>query len=224
VSDAPLGPGPRTTVRRLPEKARYDAATVHAILDEALVAHVAATVQGRAVALPTLVVRDGATLYLHGSRSNAVLASVVEAREAWVTATLLDGLRLARSGFESSVAYRSVVVVGAAREVAGDEKDRALELLVDRVAPGRSREVRPASDRERALTRVVAVAIDEASAKVSSGPTDDEPADLDRPIWAGTVPIRTIYGEPVPDRRGALADDRLASALPASVRALLDPA
>lgn len=222
MSDAVLGPGPRTRVRRLPDKARYGAATVHAILDEALVAHVAATLEGRAVALPTLVVRDGQTLYVHGSRSNAVLAAVVEAGEAFVTATLLDGLRLARSGFESSVAYRSAVVVGAAREVEGDEKDRALELIIDRVAPGRSREVRPANERESALTRVVAIAIDEASAKVSSGPTDDEPADLDLRIWAGTVPIRTHYGEPVPDRRGALADARLADALPASVRALLD--
>ncbi len=221
MSDDVLGPGPHTRVRRLPEKARYDAATVHAILDAALVVHVAALVEGRAVALPTLAARDGETLYVHGNRSNAVLAAVVRDGRAWVTATLVDGLRLARSGFESSIAYRSVVVVGAARDVEGEEKSRALDLVVDRVAPGRSREVRPMSVRELALTRVVAIAIDEASAKVSAGPTDDGPEDLARPVWAGTVPLLTRWGEPEADRRGALADARLAEELPTSVRALL---
>ena len=216
----PIGPGPRTRVRRLPEKARYDAATVYAILDGALVAHVAGVVEGRAVALPTLLVRDGDVLYVHGNRSNAVLGAVVSDGQAWVTATLVDGLRLARSGFESSIAYRSVVVVGAARDVEGKEKARALELLVDRVAPGRSREVRPMSARELALTRVVGIAMDEASAKVSAGPTEDGPEDLALPIWAGTVPLVNHWGEPEADRRGALADARLAEDLPPSVRAL----
>ncbi len=217
----PLGPGPRTRVRRLPEKARYDATTVHEILDGALVVHLAAVVEGRAVALPTLAARDGEVLYVHASRSNALLAAVVHAGEAWLTATLVDGLRLARSGFESSIAYRSVVVVGAAREVEGEEKARALELVVDRVVPGRAREVRPMNDRELALTRVVAIAIDEASAKVSAGPTDDGPGDLALPVWAGTVPLLTHWGEPEADRRGALTDARLAEDLPPSVRALL---
>ncbi len=215
-----LGPGPRTRVRRLPEKARYDAATVNEILDGALVVHVAAVVDGRAVALPTLAARDGEVLYVHASRSSALLAAVVRAGEAWLTATIVDGLRLARSGFESSIAYRSVVVVGATREVVGEEKARALELVIDRVAPGRAREVRPMNDRELALTRVVAIAIDEASAKVSAGPTDDGPEDLALPVWAGTVPLLTQWGEPVADRRGALVDARLAEDLPASVRAL----
>lgn len=216
-----LGPGGRTRVRRLPEKARYDAQSVHAILDEALVVHLATVVEGRAVALPTLAARDGDVLYVHGSRSNAVLAAVVRDGSAWLTATLVDGLRLARSGFESSIAYRSVVVVGAARDVEGEEARRALELIVERVAPGRSLEVRPMTERELALTRVVAIAIDEASAKVSAGPTDDSPEDLDLPVWAGTVPLRSAWGEPEPDRRGALADAAAAADLPASVRALL---
>ncbi len=171
---ADLGPGPHTRVRRLPAKAAYDEATVFAILDAAPVAHVAAVVDGEAAALPTLVARDGRALYLHGSPGNAVLRAVVASGRAFVTATLYDGLRLARSGFESSIAYRSAVVVGRARALAeGPERDAALTRLVDAVLPGRAAEVRAMTESEARLTLVVRVEIDEASAKVSAGPTDD---------------------------------------------------
>ncbi len=223
MSDDELGPGPRTRVRRLPEKATYDEATILAVLDEARFCHVAATVHGKPVALPTLHARENHTLYLHGSPSNEVMKSVVRSGEAFVTATLYDGLRLARSGFESSIAYRSVVVIGAASEVTEDEeKARVLNLFVDRVLPGRAKEVRPLSDQERRLTLVVAVSIDEASAKISAGPTDDEPADQDLPIWSGTVPARLVFGAPVPDVNGAMARGEIA--VPSSVAALWDGA
>lgn len=220
MSDGLLGPGPHTRVRRLPKKANYDAGVIYAILDEAPFCHVAAVVEGRAVTLPTLHARDGRTLYLHGSQSNALLKAIVESGEACVSATLFDGLRLARSGFESSIAYRSVVVFGAATLVGDDaQKRRVLDLFVDAVLPGRASEVRAMSDQECRLTMVVAVSIDEASAKVSAGPTEDLDDDLELPIWSGTVPARLRYEAPVPSRDGAMASGGVP--LPESVRRLL---
>jgi hypothetical protein len=208
-------------VRRLAKKANYDESVIFAILDEAVMCHVAAVVHGKPVALPTLHARDGRTLYLHGSPSNAVLKAVVRGEEAFVTATLFEGLRLARSGFESSIAYRSVVVVGRAREVDDEsEKTRALDLIVERVVPGRAQEVRPLRDSELRLTMVVAVAIDEASAKISSGPTDDDDDDVKLPIWAGTLPTRMVFGTPIPDTNGAMASGDVA--IPPSIMNLLD--
>jgi nitroimidazol reductase NimA-like FMN-containing flavoprotein (pyridoxamine 5'-phosphate oxidase superfamily) len=220
VSDGVLGPGPRTRVRRLAKKASYDEAVIFSILDEARLCHVAAMVRDRPVALPTLHARDGRTLFLHGSPSNEILKSIARAGEAFVTATLYDGLRLARSGFESSIAYRSVTVAGAAREVTDAvEKLRVLSLFVDRVLAGRAEEVRATSEHELRLTMVVAVAIDEASAKISSGPTEDDDEDAELPIWSGTVPARLVFDAPVPDVNGAMATGDIA--VPASVRALL---
>jgi nitroimidazol reductase NimA-like FMN-containing flavoprotein (pyridoxamine 5'-phosphate oxidase superfamily) len=216
-----LGPGPNTRVRRLPKKAVYDAAVIDAILDEARLCHVAAVVNGRALTLPTLHAREGRTLYLHGSQSNAVMKSIVDVGEACVCVTLYDGLRLARSGFESSIAYRSVVVVGAAMAVDDEaEKRHVLDLFVDAVLPGRASEVRPMSDSELRLTMVVAVAIDEASAKVSAGPTEDVEEDLDLPIWSGTVPARLRFEAPIPSSDGAMKRGDVA--LPESVRRLLE--
>jgi uncharacterized protein len=219
VSDT-LGPGPRTRVRRLPKKASYDTEVIYQILDEAWVCHVAASVREKPVALPTLHLREGSTIYLHGSPSNEVMKAIVRDGEAFVTVTVFDGLRLARSGFESSIAYRSVVVVGGAREVTDDaEKSRVLNRFVDRVVAGRSSEVRPMSDQELRLTMLVAVSMDEASAKVSAGPTDDESDDQMLPVWSGTVPARLVFDTPVPDTNGAMANGELE--VPASVRALL---
>jgi uncharacterized protein len=220
VSDE-LGPGARTRVRRLPKKANYDEATIFSILDEGRFCHVAATVHGKPVALPTLHARENHTIYLHGSPSNEVMKSIVRSGEAFVTVTLYEGLRLARSGFESSIAYRSAVVIGTASEITDDaEKSRVLNLFVDRVLPGRGIEVRPLNDQERRLTMVVAVSIDEASAKISAGPTDDEPEDQELAIWSGTVPARLVFGAPLPDTNGAMTNGDIA--VPASVKTLLD--
>jgi hypothetical protein len=141
--------------------------------------------------------------------------------EAFLTVTIFDGLRLARSGFESSIAYRSAVVVGSAHEVTDDqEKARVLNRFVDRVVKGRANEVRSMSDQERRLTLLVAVSMDEASAKVSSGPTEDELEDQELAIWAGTVPARLVFGAPVPDTNGAMGRGDIE--VPASVRTLLE--
>lgn len=220
MSDRALGPGPHTRVRRLPEKASYDESVIDAILDEARMCHVAAVVDGLAVALPTLHAREGRVIYLHGSKSNAVMKAVVANGRACVTATLYDGLRLARSGFESSIAYRSVVVVGTATLVEdAAEKARILDLFVDSILPGRASEVRPMSDSELRLTMVVAVGIDEASAKLSAGPTTDFDEDIDLPIWSGVIPARLLFGEPVPSADGAMAGGDVP--VPPSVERLL---
>jgi nitroimidazol reductase NimA-like FMN-containing flavoprotein (pyridoxamine 5'-phosphate oxidase superfamily) len=217
----PLGPGPKTRVRRLPEKANYERDVIYAVIDEAPLCHVAAIVGDSAMVIPTLHAREGDTIYLHGSPSNVVMKAVVASGEACISVTLYDGLRLARSGFESSIAYRSVVVYGAASLVSDDtEKARILDIFVDAVLPGRASEVRAMNDAERRLTMVVAVVIDEASAKLSSGPTDDSDEDMDLPVWSGTVPARILFNEPIPDTNGAMGAGTIA--VPASVRRLLD--
>jgi hypothetical protein len=216
-----LGPGPKTRVRRLPAKAHYERDVIYAVIDEAPLCHVAAIVNGGAMVIPTLHAREGDTLYLHGSPSNVVMKAVVASGEACISITLYDGLRLARSGFESSIAYRSVVLFGVASLVTDDdEKARVLDLFVDAVLPGRASEVRAMSDSERRLTMVVAVIIDEASAKLSSGPTDDPDEDLELPVWSGTVPARIVFGTPIPDTNGAMASGTIS--VPASVERLLD--
>jgi nitroimidazol reductase NimA-like FMN-containing flavoprotein (pyridoxamine 5'-phosphate oxidase superfamily) len=219
MSDA-LGPGPKTKVRRLPKKADYDRDVIYAIIDEAPLCHLAAVVNASALVIPTLHAREGQTLYLHGSPSNAVMKAVVASGEACVSLTLYDGLRLARSGFESSIAYRSVVLYGAASLVSdGVEKARVLDLFVDSVLSGRASEVRAMTEAEVRLTMVVAVHIDEASAKVSSGPTEDPEGDLELAVWSGTVPARITFGDPVPDTNGAMASGTIP--IPASVERLL---
>ena len=171
--------------------------------------------------IPTLHAREGDTIYLHGSPSNAVMKSIVERGEACVSMPLFEGLRLARSGFESSITYRSVVVFGTATLVSDDvEKARVLDLFVDAVLPGRASEVRAMNDAERRLTMVVAVAIDEASAKLSSGPTEDSEDDQDLAIWSGTVPARVIFETPLPDTSGAMVNGEIP--LPESVTRLLE--
>jgi hypothetical protein len=219
MSEDVLGPGRHTRVRRLPEKARYDAEVINAILDEARICHVAALVDGRAVTLPTLHAREGRTLYLHGNQSNAFMKAVFSSAQAYVSVTIYDGLRLARSGFESSIAYRSVVVMGPATKVSDpEEKRRVLDLFVDAILPGRSGEVRPMNERELDLTLVVRVEISEASAKVSSGPTEDFEEDLELPIWSGTIPAHLHFDPPVASHDGAMASGHVA--LPESVQRL----
>ena len=195
----------RTRVRRLSERGRYDAETIHAILDEALMCHVGFVVDGAPVVIPTIHWRDGDTLYFHGSAASRMLRSLKNGVDACVTVTLLDGLVLARSAFHHSMNYRSVVVFGTAREVGEDEKVRALESLVEHVVRGRSKDIRQPNQKELRQTLVLAMPIDEASAKIrTGGPVDDE-EDYAMPIWAGVLPLRMVPQEPVADT-GVKAD------------------
>ena len=203
----------------MPELASYDDATVFSIFDAATYCMVSASVDGRAVSLPTLHVREGRRLYFHGSQSNALLRAAIAAGEASVTAMIYDGVRLARSGFESSVAYRSVVAFGTVSEVEPADASRVLAMLVDAVLPGRSREIRAPNERERHLTLVVAFDILEASAKVSAGPTADDESDAASAVWSGVIPARTVHSAPFPSFDGAMARGDIE--IPASVRDFL---
>jgi nitroimidazol reductase NimA-like FMN-containing flavoprotein (pyridoxamine 5'-phosphate oxidase superfamily) len=191
--------GPRTSGTRLPERARYDAGTVHAVLDEAVMCHVGFVVEGRPVVLPHLHARVGERLYLHGSTgARALRAAGDGGLDVCVTVSLLDGLVLARSAFHHSVNYRSVVVLGRAVVVPDDEKAAALDALVDAIVPGRSTHVRPGSRKELAATTVLRLDLEEVSAKVRSGPPSDDDEDLELPHWAGVLPLQQRPGAPLP--------------------------
>jgi nitroimidazol reductase NimA-like FMN-containing flavoprotein (pyridoxamine 5'-phosphate oxidase superfamily) len=195
-------PSPRTEVKRLPERARYDTEIVHGILDEALVCHVGFVVDGQPVVIPTIHARRGDRLYLHGSPANRMLRTLKRQVDVCVTVTLVDGLVLARSAFHHSMNYRSVVVFGAAREVSDPvEKLAAFRALVDHVAPGRWDDVRAPNEKEIRSTLVLVLALAEASAKVRTGPPLDDEADYALPAWAGELPLRTVPGAPVGDPR-----------------------
>lgn len=188
------------TVRRHRERGVYDRASIEAILDAGLVAHVGFAVDGQPYVIPVLYVRDGQTVYLHGSPLSRLLGRLSEGVRACLTVTLTDGLVLARSAFHHSVNYRSAVVLGTATEVNDPaEKDMAMRRLVEHVIPGRSEEARGPSAGELKATEVVALAIEEASAKVRSGPPIDSGRDLRLPVWAGELPLRLTPGEPRPD-------------------------
>lgn len=183
----------RTRVRRLPKRASYDAATIYAILDEALICHVGFAVDGRPVVIPTIHWREGDRLYIHGSAASHMLRSLKEGIEACVTVTLLDGLVMARSAFHHSMNYRSVVVFGKAEEVTDrEQKLHTLERLVEHIAPGRSAEVRAPNESELRQTLVLSLPIDEASAKIRTGPPIDDEEDYALPVWAGVIPLQMV--------------------------------
>jgi hypothetical protein len=196
-------PSARTTVRRRAPRGRYERELVHAILDEALVCHVGFESEHGPVVLPTMHARVGDTLYLHGAVGNAMLRTLAGGAPVCVTVTLLDGLVLARSAFHHSMNYRSVVVFGAATAVEEREaKLAALEALIERIHPGRWTEARPPTDSELRQTLVVSVPLDEASAKLRSGPPIDDPEDYALDVWAGEIPLETRRLEGVPDPTG----------------------
>jgi nitroimidazol reductase NimA-like FMN-containing flavoprotein (pyridoxamine 5'-phosphate oxidase superfamily) len=195
-------PTPRTKVRRLPKRASYDKLAVHAILDEGFVCHIGFALDEQPYVIPTIYVRAGDTLYVHGSAASRMLRSLTRGVPVCVTVTLLDGLVLARSAFHHSLNYRSVVVIGNARLVADtDEKMRALHLITDHVVPGRWEEVRSPTELELRQSSVLAVPLAEVSAKIRSGPPIDDEEDYALSVWAGVVPVTTRLGTPLSDGR-----------------------
>lgn len=188
----------RAELRRHPERAVAEREGIDAILDEALVGHVGVVVDGAPVVIPMLFARDGDAVYLHGSAASRLMRVLATGTEACLTVTLLDGLVLARSAFSHSMNYRSVVAFGRTEKVTDPaELTRALDALVERVAPGRSSVARPPTDQERRATLVVRLPLTEVSAKARSGPPADAEADLALDVWAGVVPLRLERGEPV---------------------------
>lgn len=195
-------PSARTTLRRLPARGHFDFATLAAILDEALWAHVGFVHDGQPFVIPTLHARVERTLYLHGSAASRMLRTLAQGVPVCVTASLIDGLVLARSAFHHSANYRSVVVLGTARLVEDpDEKLAALRAISEHVLRGRWDEVREPNEKELKATSVLALPIEEASAKVRTGPPGDDEEDYARECWAGVLPLRLTAAAPIPDPR-----------------------
>ena len=192
----------RTRVRRAPARADYERETIDAILDEALVAHLGFVDDGQPYVIPTMVARVQDTVYVHGSAASRMIRGLSAGIPACLTVTLIDGLVLARSVFHHSLNYRSAVVLGQCRPVEGpDEREAALHAFTEQLVPGRWDEVRPPTPQELKGTRVLAMELDECSAKLRTGPPGDDEDDYVLPVWAGVVPLRTVAGPPVPDPR-----------------------
>jgi len=199
MSDAPTE---RTRVRRIPEKADYDRATVNEILDEALICHVGFIQDGAPYVIPTIHARVGNTLYFHGSPASRMLQLMKQGAMVSVTATILDGVVAARSVFHHSMHYRSALIMGRARVVDEPaERDVAFQAITNAILPGRWEEARHPSRNEDKGTLLVAVPIEEFSSKVSEKDVGDEPEDYSLPIWAGVIPLTLTPGTPEPDDR-----------------------
>jgi nitroimidazol reductase NimA-like FMN-containing flavoprotein (pyridoxamine 5'-phosphate oxidase superfamily) len=194
-------PTPRTRVRRLPELGVYERERAHAILDEAIYCHLAWVADdGDPRVIPTIHARIGDTLYVHGSAASSTLRAIKQGLPIAIAVTLVDGIRFARSMFEHSMNYRTVVVYGRAEEVVDrDELRRVFDVITDHVAPGRSAEARPPHDDELRQTTFVKLPLDECSAKVSEGFPEEPDDDLALDVWAGILPLRTVVGQPIPD-------------------------
>jgi uncharacterized protein len=195
-------PTQRTRVVREPQRAVYDRDTVYRILDEAFICHVGFAVEDQPFVIPTSYGRKDANLYLHGSAASRMLRHMKESVPVCVTVTLLDGLVLARSIFNQSMNYRSVVVLGKATLVEdSDEKLAALQALSEHILPGRWDDTRQPNERELKATFVLRVPIEEFSAKVRTGPPVDDEEDYSFPTWAGVIPLVTRIGDPINDPR-----------------------
>jgi uncharacterized protein len=190
----------RVRVRRKADRGRYDAELVHQALDEALICHVGFVVDGQPYVQPTIHARVEDQVYLHGAVGNRMLKVVASGEPVCLTATIVDGLVLARSALHHSMNYRSVVILGRGRDVKDlEERELASRRLVDHVVPGRWAHVRPPTPEELRSTRVVALPLAEASVKVRAGPPIDDKADYGLPIWAGELPLEVVPRPPVPD-------------------------
>ena len=195
-----MNPSPRSTVRRLAERALYDQETIAAVLDAGLVAHVGISYQGAPVVIPMAYARVGDTIYVHGSTASRVMRALKTGDVICITVTVVDGIVLARSAFNMSMNYRAVVIHGHARLVSDpEERMTAFRGIMDHLVPGHWDAVRPPNDAELRQTLLTAVKLDEVSAKVRNGPPEDEEEDLALPVWAGEIPLRTVAGTPVPD-------------------------
>jgi nitroimidazol reductase NimA-like FMN-containing flavoprotein (pyridoxamine 5'-phosphate oxidase superfamily) len=195
-------PTQRTQVRRLPKRAVYDKAQVCAILDEGFVCHAGFAVDGQPYVIPTGYGRAGDLIYIHGSAASRMLRTLDHGVDVCVTVTLVDGFVLARSVFHHSMNYRSVVVLGRARLVTDrEEKLAALRSITNHIVPGRWEEARQPTDLELKATSVLALPLEEVSAKVRTGGPVDDDDDYALPVWAGLVPLRQQLGDPIPDER-----------------------
>ncbi|MBX3277129.1 MAG: pyridoxamine 5'-phosphate oxidase family protein [Acidobacteria bacterium] len=193
-------PTPRTTLKRRPQRAEYDRAAVYRILDEAFICHVGFIVDSRPVVIPTAYGRLGDLLYIHGSAASRMLRTLAEGVDVCVAVTLVDGFVLARSAFHHSINYRSVVVFGRAYVVEDEaEKNTALRVFTDHLTPGRWADVREPNEQELKATLVLALPLEEVSAKIRTGPPIDDDEDHALDVWAGLLPLSLTAGPPIDD-------------------------
>jgi uncharacterized protein len=186
----------------MPARGVHDREAIHAILDETMVAHVGFASEGQPYVIPTLHARVGEQVYFHGSAASRTIRALSDGAAACLTATLLDGLVLARSAVHHSVNYRSVVVLGAARPIEDlSERMRAIEAFTERLVPGRWQEARPPTIKELKAISVLSLPLDEVSAKIRTGPPLDDEEDYALDVWAGVIPLRIAAGAPLPDPR-----------------------
>jgi len=195
-------PTPRTRVVRESDRGVYDRETLNRILDEGFLCHVGFVVDGQPFVIPTSYGRDGDTLYIHGSAASRMLRNLDKGAPVCITVTLLDGLVLARSVFNHSMNYRSVVILGTATLITNpEEKLAALLILSEHILPGRWADARQPNEKELKATSVLRIPIDEFSAKVRIGPPIDDEPDYTFPTWAGVIPLETAVGTPIRDER-----------------------
>jgi nitroimidazol reductase NimA-like FMN-containing flavoprotein (pyridoxamine 5'-phosphate oxidase superfamily) len=200
MNDNPTAPSDRTRVRRIAENARYDRATLHAIIDAAYLCHIAFADEKGTHCIPTACWREGEHLYIHGSNGGRLLKLLAAGTQACVAITHLDGLVLARSAFNHSMNYRSAVIYGAFERVADNAAKRtSLDRFMDKIAPGRHGEARPGNDKEFAATTLMRIALDEAACKVRSGPPSDDAEDMHLAVWTGVLPFSQQRAAPITD-------------------------
>jgi len=198
----------RTQLRRLPARGSHHLETIHGILDAGFLGHVGFSVNGQPVVIPTLYGRDGEKLYLHGSAASRMLRELDSGIPACVSVVLVDGLVLARSAFHHSMNYRSVVAFGTAQKIHDSaRKTEALRIISEHVLKARWDDVRPPNEKELQATAALEFSIEEASAKIRTGPPLDDEEDYALPVWAGVLPLKLTTAEPIPDPRLSGATD-----------------
>jgi len=199
---ADLKKTPRSTVKRIAKRGHYDRDTAYAILDAGFIAHIGYVLDGKPVVMPTSYWREGDHVYWHGNSKSRMLLAFERGGEGCLEVTHVDGLVVARSGFHKSINYRSVILFGKPYKVEDPaEKLVKMERFIERLYPGRWKDLRPVNKQELKATTIIGMKIDEGSAKVRNGPPVDDEPDYKLPIWAGVFPIRTVLGKPVDDGR-----------------------
>lgn len=193
-------PTQRSELKRLPERGAYDRPTIDAILDDGMLCHLGFISDGGPVVIPTLYARRGDEVLIHGSAASRMLRGLAGGLDVCLTVSHIDGIVLARSAFHHSINYRSVVLFGIAKEIVDlDARAEALDYITDSLVPGRIAHLRPMTEQEIRGTKVLALPISEASAKIRCGPPGDDPEDEDPALWAGIIPVSRTAGTPQPD-------------------------
>ena len=192
----------RTKVHRLPDRGFYDFETITKILDDTFICHIGFVVENQPYVIPTCFGRENDEIFFHGAKGSRMLKAIKNGSDICITVTILDGIVLARSAFHHSVNYRSVVILGKAKEISeSSEKEKALQIITEHIMPGRWNDVRKPNAKELNTTTVLSLNINEASAKIREGAPKDDEEDMDLEIWAGVLPLKIAPQEPIQDSK-----------------------